>query len=90
MNAGVKDAPAPDGDLGGYDRADSPHLQDHRAVKRVTKPTLNFKLFRSTKNALPGIERMHMIRKQQCMMEGVDEMSFADHFYALAGQVRPV
>lgn len=64
--------------------------QDHRAVKRVTKPMLNFKSFRSAKNVLAGIELMHMIRKRQFMMEGVDEMSFADQFYALAGQIRPV
>jgi len=64
--------------------------QDHRAVKRVTKPMLNFKSFRSAKNVLAGIELMHMIRKLQFMMEGVDEMSFAHQFYALAGQIRPV
>ena len=29
--------------------------QDHRAVKRVTKPMLNFKSFRSARNALAGI-----------------------------------
>jgi hypothetical protein len=33
---------------------------------------------------------MHMIRKRQFMMDGVDEMSFANQFYALAGQIRPV
>ena len=64
--------------------------QDHRAVKRVTKLMLNFKSFRSAKNVLAGIELMHMIRKRQFMMEGVDEMSFAHQFYALAGQIRPV
>ena len=64
--------------------------QDHRVVKRVTKPMLNFKSFRSAKNVLAGIELMHIIRKRQFMMEGVDEMSFAHQFYALAGQIRPV
>ena len=34
--------------------------QGHRAVKRVTKPMLNFKSFRSAKNVLTGIELMHM------------------------------
>jgi hypothetical protein len=33
---------------------------------------------------------MHMIRKGQFMLEGCDGMSFADQFYALAEQVRPV
>ncbi|HEX7635957.1 MAG TPA: DDE-type integrase/transposase/recombinase, partial [Noviherbaspirillum sp.] len=64
--------------------------QDHRAVKRVTKPMLNFKSFRSAKNVLAGIELMHMIRKEQSMMEDAQEMSSADQFYALAGQIRPV
>jgi hypothetical protein len=30
-----------------------------------------------------------MIRKGQLMMQGCAGMSFADQFYALAGQVRP-
>jgi putative transposase len=64
--------------------------QDHRAVKRVSKPMLGFKSFQSAKSILAGIELMHMIRKGQLMMEGSDEMSFADQFYALAGQFRPV
>ena len=64
--------------------------QDHRAVKRVTKPRLNFKSVQATKSVLAGIELMHMIRKGQLMMEGCNEMSFADQFYALAGQIRPV
>ena len=37
--------------------------QDHRAIKRVTKPMLNFKSFRSAKRVLAVIELMHMIRK---------------------------
>ncbi len=56
--------------------------QDHRAVKRITKPMLEFKSFRSARNVLAGIELMHMIRKGQMMMEGSDEMSFAEQFYA--------
>jgi len=35
--------------------------QDHRAVKRVTKPMLNFKSFQAAKRVLAGIELMHMI-----------------------------
>jgi putative transposase len=64
--------------------------QDHRAIKRVTRPMLNFKSFRSAKSVLAGIELMHMIRKGQLMMEVGNERSFADQFYALAGQIRPV
>ena len=62
--------------------------QDHRAVKRITKPMLGFKSFQSARNVLVGIELMHMIRKGQMMMTSCDRMSFADQFYALAGQMR--
>jgi len=63
--------------------------QDHRAVKRVTKPMLGFKSFNAAKCVLAGIELMHMIRKGQLMMKGCEKMSFAEQFYALAGQLRP-
>ena len=59
--------------------------QDHRAVKRITKPMLGFKSFHAAKSILAGIELMHMIRKGQLMFGGTEEMSFADQFYALAG-----
>ena len=62
--------------------------QDHRAVKRVTKPMLNFKSFRAAKRVLAGIELMHMIRKGQMAMSGCEGMSFTEQLYALAGQVR--
>jgi putative transposase len=63
--------------------------QDHRAIKRVTKPTLGFKSFRAASNVLAGIELMHMIRKGQFDIGTGASMSFADQFYALAGQIRP-
>jgi transposase-like protein len=64
-------------------------LQDHRAVKRNTQPMLGFKSFRAAASVLAGIELMHMIRKGQIAMPGCEDMSFANQFYALAGQVRP-
>jgi len=64
--------------------------QDHRAIKRVTRPMLGFKSFHAAANVLAGIELMHMIRKDQFRIEGVARTSFADQFYALAGQIRPV
>jgi len=64
--------------------------QDHRAIKRVTRPMLNFKSFRAARNVLAGIELMHMIRKGQLVLEGSTALSFADQFYALAGKIRPV
>ena len=51
--------------------------QDHRAIKRVTKPMLNFKSFRSARNTLAGIELMHMIRKGQMIVAEENSMSFA-------------
>src|SRR6202167_2261450 len=39
--------------------------QDHRAVKRLARPMLGFKSFRSAQVTLTGIELMHMIRKGQ-------------------------
>jgi putative transposase len=62
--------------------------QDHRAVKRNTRPMLGFKSFRAAASVLAGIELMHMIRKGQMAMPGCEGLSFADQFYALAGQIR--
>jgi transposase-like protein len=56
--------------------------QDHRAVKRVTRPTLGFKSFRSAAATLSGIELMHLIRKGQ--MRTTNEMRPAQQFYSLA------
>ena len=64
--------------------------QDHRANKRVTRPMLNFKSFRSAGSVLAGIELMHMIRKGQFAVDDAAPVSLADQFYAFAGQVRPV
>lgn len=63
--------------------------QDHWAIKRVTKPMLNFKSCESAESILAGIELMHMIRKSQLLREGGIELSFADQFCALAGNIRP-
>jgi putative transposase len=63
--------------------------QDHRAVKRKTRPMLGLKSFRAAANVLAGIELMHMIRKGQLAFAGCKGLIFAEQFYALAGQVRP-
>ena len=39
--------------------------QDHRAVKRITRPMLGFKTFRCARILIASIEVMHMIRKGQ-------------------------
>jgi len=64
--------------------------QDHRTIKRVTRPMLNFKSVRSARNVLAGVELMHMSRKDQFAIDDATAMSLADQFYALAGQIRPV
>jgi putative transposase len=59
--------------------------QDHRAVKRVTRPMLGFKSFDAAQVTLAGIELMHMLKKQQLMVESGDEgLTVAQQFYALA------
>jgi hypothetical protein len=61
--------------------------QDHCAIKRLTKPMLNVKLFRAAGSVLAGIELMHMIRKGQFTIDGADALSFLDQFSALAGMI---
>ena len=39
--------------------------QDHRFIKRITRPMLGFKAFHSAAATLAGIEMAHMIRKGQ-------------------------
>ena len=59
--------------------------QDHRAVKRVTRPMLGFKSFDAAQGALAGIELMHMIKKKQMMVTAGDEgLTAAELFYSLA------
>jgi transposase-like protein len=57
--------------------------QDHRAVKRLTRPMLGFKSFWSAKAMLAGIEIMHMIRKGQFRSMETD-LTPAQAFYCLA------
>ena len=59
--------------------------QDHRAVKRVTRPILGFKSFASAQDTLAGIELMHMLKKRQLVVEEGDEgLTAAELFYSLA------
>ena len=56
--------------------------QDHRAIKRRTRPMLGFKDFRCARILLSGIELMHMISKGQ-MKDGGGQTP-AQLFYSLA------
>src|SRR5216683_42934 len=59
--------------------------QDHRAVKRLTRPMLGFKAFDAAQSTLVGIELMHMIKKRQMVMEaGAEGLTAAELFYSLA------
>lgn len=56
--------------------------QDHRFIKRITRPMLGFKAFHSAAATLAGIEAAHMIRKGQLGQKGVSPFK---QFAALAG-----
>lgn len=55
--------------------------QDHRFIKRRTRPMLGFKSFSSAAATIEGIEVAHMIRKKQFDLKGNGFAQFA----ALAG-----
>jgi putative transposase len=59
--------------------------QDHRAVKRVTRPMLGFKAFEAAPDTLVGIELMHMIKKRQLVVQEEDKgLTAAELLYSLA------
>ena len=58
--------------------------QDHRGVKRVTRPMLGFKSFGAAQSTLDGIELIHMLKKQQLEGEELAGHSVAEQFYGLA------
>jgi putative transposase len=58
--------------------------QDHRAVKRVVRPTLGFKGFETAQHTLAGVELMHMLRKGQWTGGAEQGLTAAEQFYALA------
>lgn len=58
--------------------------QDHRAIKRQTRPMLGFKDFHCARILLGGIELMHMIAKGQMQCHPGSSPSAAEQFYSLA------
>jgi len=58
--------------------------QDHRGIKRVTRPMLGFKSFDAAQSTLTGIELMRMLRKGQLDREEMDGLTVAEQFYKLA------
>jgi putative transposase len=58
--------------------------QDHREVKRITRPMLGFKSFEAAQSTLAGVELMHMIKKKQMVVEAGNEgRTAAEQFYSL-------
>jgi putative transposase len=57
--------------------------QDHRAVKRLTRPMLGFKSFWAARCTIAGMEVMHALRKGQLMVTDTRQTP-AEQFYALA------
>ena len=55
--------------------------QDHRFIKRITKPMMGFKSFNSTKSTIAGIELWRMLKKNQ-HIESKKSPAF-QQFYAL-------
>ena len=56
--------------------------QDHRFIKKITRPMLGFKAFHSAAATLDGIEAAHMIRKRQIEVPAATGFQ---QFAALAG-----
>jgi len=58
--------------------------QDHRRIKRKTRPMLGFKNFYAAQRTLAGIEVMVMIKKGQMKTSEGNKKTPAEMFYALA------
>jgi transposase-like protein len=63
----------------------NPFEQDHRGVKRVTRPMLGFKSFEAAQATLVGIELMRMLKKDQLVEEARTQgFTLAEQFSSLA------
>ena len=58
--------------------------QDHRAVKRLTRPMLGFKSFWAAWCTIAGMEVMHAVRKGQLIATANLRLTSAEQFYSLA------
>lgn len=56
--------------------------QNHRFIKKTTKPMKGFKVFHSAAATLSGIELHHMLRKKQHKQS--DRISIFEQFSSLA------
>ena len=60
--------------------------QDHRFIKKRTKPMLGFKSFNSAKITITGIENIRMIQKGQ-IIGGNNKLSVFENFAMLMAQL---
>src|SRR6266545_5944166 len=59
--------------------------QDHRAVKRITRPMLGCKSCAAAQATRVGVELMHLIKQRQLgVEEGAEGRTAAEQFYSLA------
>jgi len=58
--------------------------QDHRLIKRLTRPMLGFKNFHCAQKTLIGIELVRMLKKGQQRYSAVSDKSVVELLYALA------
>jgi putative transposase len=57
--------------------------QDHRGIKKITKPMMGFKAFHSASSTLAGIELWRMLKKNQ--HANIANQNIFEQFYSLAG-----
>jgi len=60
--------------------------QDHRNIKRMTRPMMGFKSFNSARRTLCGIEAISMIKKGQVVEkgDGVSQAKFIEEIFGIA------
>ena len=64
--------------------------QEHRGVKRVTRPMLGFQSFTAAQSTLTCIEHMPMMKKRQMVVEErTKDLTAAEQFYILAASSSP-
>ena len=56
--------------------------QDHRRIKRITRPMMRFKSFHSAQNTIAGIELIAQLRKKQ--FKGASHLPIHEQFDLLA------
>lgn len=62
--------------------------QDHRCIKRLSKPSMGFQSFNTARCTLKGFEAMNMIRKGQIQgverADGIGQISFIHEIFGVA------